>query len=566
MKACSMIRKMTILLGFYSSIIFSSCQDLTEIMSKMKSGNGLEEVWSTSAIAGNEQVTLQWEEQPPDYFDHVEITYIHGKVKIVNVGKGVKTCLIEGLSNDNEYTFVLKIVDAANNHTNGVEVKATPFKNINVFTPSSGSTIAAHETITVNFARSMNTETVVISGDIILSNAKLEWSNNIYANDKLSIRVNPITPKTLWLKGTAKLITINGQTVDGKVIDQISATYNVTYKIYVRPDGDPSYTGTRASPFNKIQDAINFANVLFAPDTSEVCVAKGLYQSDYYISGKPVIAMVEGVSVHGGFSNDWVTQNTEWYETVLEDTSVADNTATTTPTKTVAVPAGITTATIIDGFTIKIGKGNYTANPFRHAGIYCEGSPTISGNNIVGRPLSDSPGDFSYGIYIKNSSPVIRNNIIDAGANSGDAVNFCHSIGIYNNLSSSVIDNNIIFGGKGYITYGICLWGASTPVLTNNTIDCGDGLNKGYCIYIQNSTPQIDNNTFQSVDINIYGWGIFEGNGASDPVSLTNNRFKLMPLSGYWYHDYPSTNVYNLITPVSTGSGVQTLAYWGNYQ
>lgn len=112
----------------------------------------------------------------------------------------------------------------------------------------------------------------------------------------------------------------------------------------------------------------------------------------------------------------------------------------------------------------------------------CPDGTTLDGFTITG-------GSFDYGggIYISNSSPTIKNNIITGN----NAINYSGG-GIYIHNSSPTIQDNTITG--------------------NNAMFNGGG------IYIYDSSPTIKNNTISGNDAKIAGGGIYIVEGISSPT------------------------------------------------
>ncbi|MFT4222578.1 formylglycine-generating enzyme family protein [Dysgonomonas sp.] len=103
-----------------------------------------EEVSGLSGTAGNMQVVLHWTDPTDADFTKVGITYSPGGTTAVEVGKGAQTAVITGLSNDTEYTFTLKTVDASGNESAGIS--SEPFTPTAPDFPQSGEL----KTFTVN--------------------------------------------------------------------------------------------------------------------------------------------------------------------------------------------------------------------------------------------------------------------------------------------------------------------------------------------------------------------------------------------------------------------------------
>ena len=97
--------------------------------------NPYNEVRSFSATAGENEVTLSWHEPIDSDFDHIEIYYGTGNdpdnVLLGNLDRvGTK---VTGLTNDTEYTFLIKTVDTEGEASIGVTATAAPS---NMYPPS----------------------------------------------------------------------------------------------------------------------------------------------------------------------------------------------------------------------------------------------------------------------------------------------------------------------------------------------------------------------------------------------------------------------------------------------
>ncbi len=197
--------------------------------------------------------------------------------------------------------------------------------------------------------------------------------------------------------------------------------------VYVKWDSPgPTFDGTSwDTAFHTVQEGLN-ASV----SGDEVWVARGTYVER--------ITMKAGVVLYGGYSGSGTARDMGIYLTALEGTGGFP---------VILCGAGITTTTVIDGFTIRYADTTTVTNAY---GISCNsGSPTITNNTIVGMP--------GYGIYVASSAvPVIANNMIlgNAGNGIGGGAG-----------ASPTITNNIIAGNGNN---GIVCSGTST--VTNNTI------------------------------------------------------------------------------------------------
>jgi hypothetical protein len=213
--------------------------------------------------------------------------------------------------------------------------------------------------------------------------------------------------------------------------------------------GNDSNVGTIASPKATVRAAIQYLSGLGL--TGEVHVALGSYNVTYPTTH---VQLAQGISVYGGY-NTTFTSRTPGSST-LSDTSSSGG-SSSAPTRAVEAGAGITTATVFDGFTVTGGSGSYSA------GIYITGSPTISRNHISGG--SGSSG--TYAVYIGGNAADLYDNTIRGGAGT-------QNVGIYATGSATArLLNNTISGGSGSGTacnFGIAFGYATSLTIENNIL------------------------------------------------------------------------------------------------
>ncbi len=276
--------------------------------------------------------------------------------------------------------------------------------------------------------------------------------------------------------------------------------------VYVNDSGDDiNNTGISTSPKATIQAGVDLAYSLGIP---AVHVAEGLYQK----SG-PVVTLKEGVSLYGGYSDtDWNTRGPTDTSTI-KDTNVAAGGTFASPHHAVQAGSGITSATIVDGFTIAGATVLSEPGDIYQAGLFITGAPTIQNNVLDGgsgqaltfsgtvvvsgsspiiqkNAIVTGKSGTNYGLYLSGSNATIRNNSID-----GSSVNSNNACGILSTAGGSpLIYNNTIFGLYSNYTYGIRTNGG-TPEIYNNYIDAGEPGITAYGILFENgSAPSIINN------------------------------------------------------------------------
>jgi len=282
-------------------------------------------------------------------------------------------------------------------------------------------------------------------------------------------------------------------------------------------NGDDNNSGSKSHPLKTIQAGVNRAYDL---NGAKVYVAEGTYESN-----GTVVTLKEGVSLYGGYYNEFNCRNIASHASVIKNTNNSDS-----GTVNAAVNGGknLTKNTTINGFRI-IGGGG----PKLSAGIYSiETSPRITYCRING-----GSADKSYGIYMYKSFSVISENAIIGGTGtsqsagirlSGDSVpeiknngitggdsQVCY--GIRSDYSSPVIIENSIDGGLGKThTFGITMYSSYNDItaeIYNNTIQGGVyGSEQTRGLYLENSSPFIRNNTIDG------------GNGSSSKVVIEVNN------------------------------------------
>jgi len=291
-------------------------------------------------------------------------------------------------------------------------------------------------------------------------------------------------------------------------------------------NGNDGAAGTKEDPVDDINEGISLADTA----NKNVCVAAGTYEVSSNLGTE--INLVEGVSLYGGYSADG-----NWTRNISANiTTITDLATTNGLTRAILCGALITSATVVDGFTINAGSGsNATA-------VYCQGNGTFS-HNIINGYQGVSAATAGYALYIQGVSPVITDNTI----NGGNCESNC---AVYIQGGSSELQNNTINGGSHDSSCGIYICSVSSPVISGNSINGGTGTNFSTCIYCSESSPQLTNNTLNSgsgnvarcVNLQVGSTPSVEGNsfvdgggntsvaftesaGVDEPTSFINNGF-----------------------------------------
>ncbi|MBN1834495.1 MAG: right-handed parallel beta-helix repeat-containing protein [Spirochaetales bacterium] len=342
-------------------------------------------------------------------------------------------------------------------------------------------------------------------------------------------------------------------------------TFGIIYVSVSR--GADTNPGTLESPKRSIDAAIDY----FVDNglTGRVHVAEGTYRYEY--NAGRFLQVVEGISLCGGYSEDFGVRDPAVYDSRIVDDSTAGGASETDPNRAVDIPAGVSSATVIDGFTIRGGGGSRTA------AVFCkDSSPTVSNNVIYGGTGSvrsfgivsyggdaqilnnreihggDSAtvsigvwnysgskalvqGNYIYGgtspgsatpttaygtvgiVSQSNTAPTINGNTIHGGTTTGTPAS---TNGIQDNGSSAKIWNNTIYGGdSATASTGIGCFYAGTAFIYNNTIDGGEAVTSSIGVYLHNGntvganpTPLIRNNIIFCSDVAGTSYCIYELN------------------------------------------------------
>ncbi len=228
----------------------------------------------------------------------------------------------------------------------------------------------------------------------------------------------------------------------------------------------------------------------------------------------------------GIYYENIVWPNTQGIHLISElgpDTTIIDGNNTS---GVIVIYQIVDSTTIIRGFTIQNGYANIGG------GIFCDGSPTITGNIITNNTAHYAPmvAGSGGGIYCRYaSSPIITDNII-VNNNADDGGGIC----CWDDSAPTIVGNTITQNTASECGGGICCWDGSTSMITDNTITentagIGGGIccmesspmitsntitgntagNGGGILCFLYSSPTINDNTISENTADIYGGGIF---------------------------------------------------------
>ena len=166
------------------------------------------QVDSAEAIAQDQSVLIKWTDPTDTDFEKVVITYTNDIEYNIDVMAGVQEKIIEGLTNDQEYTFKLKTVDKSGNESFELTLTSTP--ELTIYTIS-------------GFEIENGTYKVTDEYDFIITYV---FSGTNTLNSSLQAGTNNFSWSGTWTRMDVSVITdlVNDNTQD-TFIDTISAAF-----------------------------------------------------------------------------------------------------------------------------------------------------------------------------------------------------------------------------------------------------------------------------------------------------------------------------------------------------
>ncbi len=252
----------------------------------------------------------------------------------------------------------------------------------------------------------------------------------------------------------------------------------------------------------------------------QVWVAQGSYKPTSTATRSIYFALKNGVEVYGGFAG---------FETLLSQRDVATNVTILTGDLNgddgssiftdnsfhVVDGAGTNATAVLDGFTVRGGNANSSANQDRGGGILCIGgsSPTI--RNCIFR---ENRCTFGGGAgYVNSSSPTF----LDCRFQSNLGGSFGGAFDMATNVTAT-FSRCVFTGNSAARAGGVEIFGSSAVKLTNcvfwNNTSTGTG--GGGAIYVNGSSPVIRNCTIVANHAPVAGAG---GILATPLISAANN-------------------------------------------
>ena len=230
--------------------------------------------------------------------------------------------------------------------------------------------------------------------------------------------------------------------------------------------GDDSNPGSKAMPLKTIGAGI--AKAKAKGGAQSVYVAQGMYPEK--------VTLAAGVSVHGGYECN--TGACSWTrDFVTFETTIVDQ-----DFEGVLAGAGITSATLLGGFTIRGKDGMPAAAPGGAAVTIAGSSPTVRGNKILGGTIAaggPTASDRSLGIAVRGTGGAlakIENNEITSGSAPGlSAAIMLENIG---GPSIATIAANRLQSGQARRSDAVAAFGSGpATTITGNDIFAGTSMN-----------------------------------------------------------------------------------------
>ncbi len=228
--------------------------------------------------------------------------------------------------------------------------------------------------------------------------------------------------------------------------------------------GAESNPGTRTMPVRTIAAGIARAKALGG--SQAVFVAQGDYPEK--------VTLAEGIDLNGGYECN--PASCRWTRDIATFTA----TITNQDFEGVLAPPGVTSATLLAGFTIR-GMGGVPPSAPGSAGVTIAGSaPTVRGNKIVGGNVTGggaTSADRSIGVAVRGTGSnivAIENNEITGGTGVGvSAAISLDNIG--GARSVATVTANVLRSGPARRSTGISAFGAGPgTVIANNDITTGN--------------------------------------------------------------------------------------------
>jgi len=311
-----------------------------------------------------------------------------------------------------------------------------------------GRLLKTDTAISIHFDESIDTASFTLGGSLAAESGGGVWSQTDVIDDTLTI-----TPTTNWSVDTGRSLVINLKDLAGNPMAELTLGHDVySGTLYYVSSAATDDSGDGLTPATAKQTIM--AAITDAAPPATVVVNAG----DYLVSNTPTdtrVQLMEGVSLYGGYSTDFSERTPGSSVITDQSTLVADQ---NNPNFAVLGNEGITSATLVDGFTL---QGSIQTGPEYTSAIRMRFSaaPVVQNNTIHG----GSGGVATYSMYNNASSPLVQYNTIHGGNGSNTS-------GMWNRDSTPLVQHNTIHGGNGSNSSSGMLNTASSPLVQHNTI------------------------------------------------------------------------------------------------
>jgi len=236
------------------------------------------------------------------------------------------------------------------------EIVAAPL--LAAVSPPNWSVLGGTSDIVVVFSETMDTSTVVLTGTLISDPFSTAWSTTSYADDTLTI-----SPSGTWTGGFGSTLSVEGESLSGKVLTTLNLTYDVGIVHVSMSSGMDSNTGSRALPMRTIQAGVDIA---YLQSVDTVLVETGSYSE--------AVVLAEGVNIQGGYDASWALS----------------------PSGTTRITGGLSTT-----------EGKYISVEASDVSL----STTVTNLTISGPTPPSGFGESSWAVHVVDSTGVILDNV-----------------------------------------------------------------------------------------------------------------------------------------------------------
>jgi len=277
------------------------------------------------------------------------------------------------------------------------------------------------------------------------------------------------------------------------------------------------------------------AGIVAAADTDTVLVADGTYYENINFIGK-------AITVASNFLID--------ADTLHIENTIINGSQPVNPDfgSVVTFISEEDTTSVLTGFTLTEGTGNFSGGLVVGGGIQCANSSPKIISNIV----TNNSAEFNGGIQIDESRPILLNNVISYNTASVNVGGVGIVFGSNPYLEGNLISNNTAIGNYG----GMVILSSSATLVSNIIMYNNSEYIGGICI--SNSSPILLNNVISYNTAAINGGGV-SIESSSDPYlegNLISNNSAINVTGGLLIWSYSSpTLVNNIITENSSPGG-----------